>query len=218
VPRSKIGVFDSGVGGLSVANAIKKALPDYEVIYKDDAANVPYGNRDIKEIYNLTLPILKSLIDEGCKVIVIACNTVTTNLITQLREELSVPLVGMEPMVKPAAAASETGVIAVCATPRTLSSKRYHWLKEQFAQDVKVLELDCSDWSFMIENNRLDREKVAKIIKYAMYKKADQLVLGCTHYHWIEDEIKELAEGRAEVIQPEEPVIKQLKTVLQQLA
>lgn len=213
----KIGVFDSGVGGLSVVQAIQKALPESEIIYKDDKQHVPYGNRDVEEIHGFVLPILKSLVDEGCEVIVVACNTVTTNLIEPLRKEIDIPLVGMEPMVKPAAAATKTRVIAVCATPKTLSSRRYHWLKEEYAQGVKVLEPDCSDWSYMIESNQLDREKVANIVNSVCGQGADQIVLGCTHYHWIEEIIKELAAGRAAVIQPELPVVEQLKRVLVQL-
>jgi glutamate racemase len=123
----------------------------------------------------------------------------------------------MEPMVKPAAAATKTGVISVCATPRTLSSRRYKWLKDRYAKDVKVLEPDCGDWATMIENNRLDREKVAKIINDSIESGADQIVLGCTHYHWIEEDIKKIARDRAEVIQPEKPAIDQLKRVLGQL-
>ncbi len=218
MPKTKIGVFDSGVGGLSVVKAIQKALPELEIIYKDDKEHVPYGTRDIKEIYSFTKPIFQEFVDEGCEVIVIACNTVTTNLIKQLREEFSVPMVGMEPMVKPAAAATKTGVIVVCATPRTLSSDRYKWLKREYAKGVKVLEPDCSDWAYMIEANNLDREKVAKTIEDSIAAGADEIVLGCTHYHWIEQIIKDMSKGRAAVIQPEEPTIKQLKRVLAQLA
>lgn len=216
-PRIKIGVFDSGVGALPVIAAIKNALPDVEVVYKDDKKHVPYGTRSIDEIYSFVKPILQEFIDEGCTAIVIACNTVTTNLISRLRQELPVPLVGMEPMVKPAAMHSRTGVIAVCATPRTLTSQRYQWLKQQFAQGVKVIEPDCSGWATMIESRQIDRDKIAKTIEEACSAGADQIVLGCTHYHWIEQMIKEIAAGRAEVIQPEEPVIAQLKKVLDSL-
>jgi glutamate racemase len=216
--RDKIGVFDSGVGGLSVALAIQKNLPGYEVVFKDDSEHVPYGTKELEEIYQFTRPILDSLASEDCKVIVIACNTVTTNLIERLREEIQIPLIGMEPAVKPAAANTKTGIITVCATPRTLGSDRYKWLKDEFAQDIKVLEPDCSEWSYMIENNSVDREKIAMTVKESIAKGSDQIVLGCTHYHWIENEIKQLAQGRAEVIQPERPVIEQLKRVLRQLA
>ena len=212
--KIKIGVFDSGVGGLSVVRAIQKALPELEIIYKDDTQHVPYGTRSIEEIYSFVEPIFRDFIDEGCKVIVIACNTVTTNLADKLRAEFHVPMVGMEPAIKPVAAASKTGVIAVCTTPRTLSSARYKWLKDEYAKGVKVLEPDCSDWAYMIENNRVDREKIAKIVDEVCNQGADQIVLGCTHYHWIEEIINKMASGRAEVIQPEGPVIVQLKRVL----
>jgi glutamate racemase len=217
MPRVKIGVFDSGVGGLSVVKAIQKELPDLEIVYKDDKQHVPYGTRSIDEIHNLIRPIFQEFVDEGCRIIVVACNTVTTNLISQIRKEFSVPMVGMEPMVKPAAEATKTGVIAVCATPRTLSSERYAWLKKEYAKDVKVLEPDCGDWALMIESDNLNREKIAKNIEKVIELSADEIVLGCTHYHWIEQLIKEIAAGRAAVIQPEKPVIEQLKRVIEQL-
>lgn len=218
MPKTKIGVFDSGVGGLSVVRAIQKGLPDLEIIYKDDKPHVPYGTKTIDQIYSFVKPIFKEFLDEGCQVIVVACNTVTTNLITRLRKEFTVPLVGMEPAVKPAAEMTKTDVIAVCATPRTLSSGRYQWLKDEYAKGIKVLEPDCSDWALMIENNRVDRDKIAKIIDEVIKNGADQIVLGCTHYHWIEQIIKDIAKGKTVVIQPETPVIAQLKRVLEQLA
>jgi glutamate racemase len=213
----KIGVFDSGVGGQAVVNAIKKQLPELEIIYKEDKAHVPYGSRSIKEIHSFVRPIFQEFINEGCQVIVVACNTVTTNLISSLREEFSVPMVGMEPMVKPAAEKTRSKIIAVCATPRTLTSARYEWLKETYAPGIRVLEPDCSDWALMIESNTLDREKVAKRIEEVINSGADQIILGCTHYHWIEELIKEIAAGRANVIQPEGPVVAQLKRVIAQL-
>lgn len=214
VMKHKIGVFDSGVGGLSVVNAIKKELPDAEVIYADDKTHVPYGNREIAEIKSFVVPILRSLENQGCQVIVIACNTVTTTLIGELREIIKVPLIGMEPMIKPAALATKSGKIAVCATPATLASQRYRWLKETYADNIDVLEPDCSDWSYMIETNNIGRQKIQKTVNEVCDKGADVIVLGCTHYHWIEDLINQLVKGRAQVIQPELPVIEQLKKVL----
>lgn len=210
----KVGVFDSGVGGLSVARAIQKELPHDEIIFRNDVDHVPYGTRDLDEILQFTEPILRSMVEEGCKVLVIACNTVTTNLIDQLRRKMPVPLVGMEPMVKPAAEASKSGVIAIFATPLTLQSQRYAWLKKNYAPDITVLEPDCSDWMLMVETNSVDRDKIAKTVDDICDKGADQIVLGCTHFHWIEELIVECAHGRAEVLQPEEPVIEQLKRTL----
>lgn len=214
----KIGVFDSGVGGLSVANAIKEALPNYEVILKEDKQNVPYGLKKPDELFELVMPIIQSLIDEGCKVIVIACNTVTTTIITKLRQRISIPLVGIEPMVKPAAKVTKSDVIAVFATPATLSSIRYKWLKQEYAPGLVILEPDCSDWSYMIENNQVDKDKIRKLVLGVLDKKADVIVLGCTHYHWIEKEIISIAKARASVLQPEQAVIKQLWRVIEQLS
>jgi glutamate racemase len=218
VQRTKIGIFDSGVGGQSVINAIKRELPDLDIIYKDDKKHLPYGNKSVEEIYNLVKPIFQEFLNDGCQLIVVACNTVTTNLIDELRAEFRIPLVGMEPAIKPAAIASKSKVIAVCATPRTLMSNRYKWLKERYAQGVNVLEPDCADWALMIENNLMDRDKIAKNIEEVCRAGADQIVLGCTHYHWIEEEIKDIAQGRAKIIQPEKPVVERLKQELQQLA
>lgn len=213
----KIGVFDSGVGGESVANAIRAALLGHEVVYVDDHENVPYGTKSPERIRELVMPKLNMLSNQGCGVIVVACNTVTTTIIEDLRAQIAVPLIGMEPMVKPAAEQTKSKVIAVCATPTTLGSKRYAWLKETYAQGVKVIEPDCSDWSYLIETKQIDREHVQKQIDSACDAGADVIVLGCTHYHWIEDIIREVAADRATIIQPEQPVITQLKKIVENL-
>ena len=213
----KIGVFDSGIGGKSVAQAIEKALPDAEVIFKNDSKHLPYGTKPPEELLGYVVPILQSLVDEGCQVIVIACNTVSTTLIGPLREKLSVPLIALEPMVKPAAEMTKSKIIAVCATPTTLASERYKWLKDTYAQGVQVIEPDCSDWTVMIESNQVDRQHIHDRIDAACDAGADVIVLGCTHYHWIEGIIREEAAGRATIIQPEGPVIEQLKRVLAEL-
>ncbi|PIZ61499.1 glutamate racemase [Candidatus Saccharibacteria bacterium CG_4_10_14_0_2_um_filter_52_9] len=214
----KIGVFDSGVGGLSVANAIGTALPDHEVILRDDRKHVPYGLRPPEEILGFVVPIFQELVDTGCQVIVVACNTVTTTLIGELRQRFKIPLVAIEPMVKPAASLTKTKVIAVCATPTTLASSRYAQLKVEFAKDITVLEPDCSDWPVMIEDGQRDQQKIDSRITQVLTAGADVIVLACTHYHWIEDEITKLAKGRAQILQPEPAVIEQLKRVLARLA
>lgn len=210
----KIGVFDSGIGGISVAKAIEAAFPQYKIIFKDDSKNLPYGTKTVEQIYACCKPILDSLVDEGCDVIVVACNTVSTNLISRLREEIDIPLIALEPMVKPASEITESKVIVVCATPRTLASDRYSWLKNEYASDIKVIEPDCSDWTAMIEAGTIDQNKITTVINEACDAGADVIVLGCTHYHWIEDMINRISAGRAKVIQPEQAVIKQLKVVL----
>lgn len=207
----KIGVFDSGVGGLSVAQAIEKALPEHEILFRNDAEHVPYGTKPAEELLGYVEPILQSLVSDGCEVIVIACNTVSTTLIDILKEKINVPLIGVEPMVEKAAKMTKTKVIAVCATPTTLASERYKLLKETFTKDIKVFEPDCSTWTRMIEDNKVDHATIEDEINDALELDADVIVLGCTHYHWIEDEINEIAGARARVIQPTNTIIKQLK-------
>jgi glutamate racemase len=214
----KIGVFDSGIGGLSVVKAIELALPEYEVVFANDTKNVPYGTKSPDELLKLVTPILKELVDKGCEVIVIACNTVSTTLITELRQIIKVPLIAMEPMVKPAAQDTKTKIIAICATPTTLASKRYAELKSKYAQGLTVLEPDCRNWVLMIEHDSINRNEVEKLIDLVCDQGADVIVLGCTHYHWIEDIVTRAAKGRAKVLQPEQPVIEQLKKVIGQLS
>jgi glutamate racemase len=212
---TKIGVFDSGVGGLSVANAIQHALPQTDVIFTNDHENVPYGNKPPEQLLELVVPILSMLSEQGCDVIVIACNTVSTTIFEELKKQITTPLLPMEPMVQDAAQQTKSGVIAVCATPTTLSSPRYARLKHEYAAKLTVLEPDCSDWSAMIEENRVDHQHISARIDAACELGADVIVLGCTHYHWIENQIIDLVAGRAEVLQPEEMVIDQLRVMLE---
>lgn len=213
---TRIGVFDSGIGGQSVANAISRAIPDATVTFVNDRQNVPYGSKTPQELLKLVLPILQDL-SSKTDIIVVACNTVSTTLITELRKQIKIPLIAMEPMVKPAAEQTKSKIIAVCATPTTLASQRYGWLKANYAKDVKVLEPDCSDWSAMIEDDQVDKDKVGARITAVCDKGADVIVLGCTHYHWIEDLIKQIVQGRATVLQPEPAVIRQLQRVIASL-
>jgi glutamate racemase len=213
----KIGVFDSGVGGLSVANVIERAVPGYEVLLREDKKHVPYGVRSPEEILSFIMPIFQEMVDDGCEVIVVACNTVSTTLIGELRERFTVPLVAVEPMIKPAAELTKSKVIAVCATPTTLASDRYAWLKDTYANGITVLEPDCSDWVRMIENNQIYQQKITSRIQETLRAGADVIVLACTHYHWIEKEITAISVGQAQVLQPEKAVIEELKRVLARL-
>lgn len=212
----RIGVFDSGMGGKSVASTIQKAFPNDEVIFVSDQKNVPYGSKSPSRLYKLVLPILQELASQT-DVIVIACNTVSTTLAKPLREAVAVPLVTLVPMVKPAAALTKTKIIAVCATPTTLASPRYAELKEKYASNIQVLEPDCSAWSSMIETNAVDQDHIKESIESVLEGGADVIVLGCTHYHWIEDIIRHIAAGRATVIQPEQAIVRRLKTLTKEL-
>lgn len=213
----KIGVFDSGVGGEAVAKKIKKALPEHEIILREDKEHVPYGSREPNEILGFIIPIFQSMIDDGCKIIVVACNTVTTTLINEIREKFAIPFVAIEPMVKPASALTKTGVITICATPATLKSERYKLLKNEFTQGVKVIEPDCSKWARLIEANEIDQNSITEMVNDSISQKSDVIVLACTHYQWIESDIKEIAGDKAQVIEPSAATIEQLKKVISQL-
>lgn len=214
----KIGVFDSGVGGEIVAKNIRKSFPKDNVLFVSDKEHLPYGNRPISEIFSLALSKLRSLEAEGCDVIVVACNTVTTNCIDDLRTEVTVPLIGMEPMIKPASLLTKSKAITVCATPATLRSTRYAWLKNTYTQGMSIYEPDCSDWASLIETNMLDQEKIRQVVNSSKEKGSDVIVLGCTHYHWIEDRITQECGDDIVVIQPEEAVMKQLSRVLARMS
>ena len=214
----KIGVFDSGIGGLSVANAIEQELPEAQVIFVHDTPDhFPYATRTPDEIYRFILPIFQGLVDSQCDVIVVACNTVSTTLIKRLRGAFDIPMVALEPMIKPAAALTQSGVIAVCATPTTLASERYQWLKTTYGQACTFMEPDCTDWSLLIESNEMNELAIRQGLEPALEAGADVIVLGCTHYHWIEDEIREIAGRQADILQPETAVIAQVKRVLKLL-
>jgi len=214
----KIGVFDSGVGGLSVVRAIEAELPQVQIVFKNDAEHVPYGSREPAEILEFIMPIFQQFIDENCRLIVVACNTVSMTLIKELRERFDVPFITVEPMLSLASMLTVTNVIAVCATPTTLGSERYALLKRLYADGVTVIEPDCSDWAAMIEQNHMEAGRVSEIADEVIAAGADVIVLGCTHYHWIDKEIAARADGRALIIHPENQVVGQLKQVLGQLA
>lgn len=214
----KIGVFDSGIGGKSVVKAIEKAIPAVEIIYSNDPDNLPYGNKTPEELLELVIPKLKKLESAGCQAIVVACNTVSTTIIKEVRDAIKVPVIAVEPMVKPASELTKSKTIAVCATPTTLNSRRYRELLENYAEHLSVLEPDCSDWVYLIESNSTDHTSIKNRIREVCEEGADVIVLGCTHYHWIEEEIKDIADNYgAKVIQPEAALVAQLKRVLEQL-
>lgn len=210
----KIGVFDSGVGGENVAEAVKNALPDAEVVFKNDRSHLPYGDKTPEQIFEFMTPIMNQFEVEGVDAIVVACNTASTNVLAELKQLVSVPVIGFVPMIKPAAQMTKTGKIIVCATPGTLTSKRYAELKQQFARDIQVLEPDCSKWASYIEANEFNRDKVDNVIELAQQEGVDVVVLGCTHYHWIYALLDDLSGPNITVIQPTDAVISELKRQL----
>ncbi len=219
VKKMKVGIFDSGVGGKSVANSVSSAFPDLEILYLQDKDNLPYGDKSKDELIELTTPFIEKFKSENCDVILIACNTITTNIIEDIRSTTTIPVIGIEPMVKPAAKLTKSKIIAVCATPATLQSNRYKQLIDDYASGIKIIEPDCSKWASMIESSDNSKHLIHEQIIDVCKKGVDVIVLGCTHYHWIEDEICKITEYyNVSVIQPEQAIITRLTEVLKQLA
>lgn len=184
-----IGVFDSGVGGLSVLREMRRLMPNADMTYLADQANVPYGPRPLSEIQTLTERGARWLVSRGCDVVVIACNTASAAALGHVRGIFpSVPFVGMEPAVKPAAIATKTGVIGVFATAATLKAARFAGLVDRFASHLRVIEQPCPEWVECVEKGGTCDAVKAKLWP-VLEAGADALVLGCTHFPFLQNEI-----------------------------
>lgn len=215
----KLGVFDSGRGGEAVSASLRLTFPEAEIITVNDHKNVPYGSKTTEQIAYLTNQAIQPLLKIGCDIIIIACNTATAAAIRQLRQLYPFQsFIGFEPMIKPAAALTKTGVIAVCATPSTLASDSYRSLVERFGNGVNIIEPDCSQWAPMIENNNLDESLIEKTIEYCCSQKADVIVLACTHYHWIKDLINSVAGSRAIALEPTNAIARRINQIMNTVA
>jgi glutamate racemase len=211
----KLGVFDSGIGGRAVAASLQSTFPEAELMIVDDHKNVPYGSKTQQQILALTDIAIQPLLAAQCDIIILACNSASAAAIEELRKRYpSQPFIGLEPMVKPAAALTKSGVVAVCATPATLSSERYRRLVKIYGQNIRIIEPDCSQWATMIENNHVNRAQIEQTINSCCKQGADVIVLACTHYHWIKDLIIEISAGRATVIEPSEAIGRRVKQLL----
>jgi len=215
-----VGIFDSGIGGLSVALAIRQLLPAERLIYVADTGHAPYGEKSDDYIYQRMQFITQHLTDLGAKAIVVACNTATTAAISQLRAQYPLPLIGVEPGVKPAVLASCTGVVGVLATPRTLLTPAFATLAQRFAGQATVLLQPCPELVPLIEALDLTGENITALlqryIQPLLDKGADTLVLGCTHYNFIAELISEIAGPNVTIIRTEMAVAKQLQQRLMQ--
>ena len=215
-----IGIFDSGIGGLSVARAVRELLPDEQLIYVADSGHAPYGEKTDDYIYQRMQAITQHLIACGVKAIVVACNTATTAAIKELRAQYSLPIIGVEPGVKPAVLSSKTGVVGVLATPRTLLTPAFANLAERYAGQARILLQPCPHLVPMIERLELDcaalRKRVTGYIQPLLAGGADTLVLGCTHYNFIADVIADVAGPTVTIVRTETAVAKQLQQRLAQ--
>ena len=215
-----VGVFDSGVGGLSVLRAIREQMPEETVLYFGDQGHVPYGLRSIEQIQLFSEAITRFLLAKGAKIIVVACNTASAAALRYLREKFpDVPFVGMEPAVKPAAEHTQTGRVGVLATPATFQGALYASVVERFANGVELLQDTCPGLVQQIEQGNLDGDKTRKILEDALLpmleKNIDTVVLGCTHYPFVIPLIQQIVGDRVRVIDPAPAVAKQVRRVLE---
>lgn len=212
-----IGIFDSGVGGLSILRQIQALLPHEYLVYVADQFHVPYGSRSISEVQQFSLAISQFLMSQNVKLIVVACNTASAAALSFLRQQFpQFPFVGMEPAVKPAAKRTKTGKVGVLATEGTFASERYADLMARFAQDVAVFEDPCLGLVDLIEHGQLNEtEKLLRdIISPMLASNVDTLVLGCTHYPFVIPVLEKMVGTAVSIIDPASAVAQQVKRIL----
>ncbi|KAB5490041.1 MULTISPECIES: glutamate racemase [Flagellimonas] len=214
-----IGIFDSGVGGTSIWKEIHKMLPAEDTLYLADSANAPYGEKSKEEILRLSIKNTEFLLGRGSKIIVVACNTATTNAIDYLRANYDVPFIGIEPAIKPAALQTKTKKVGVLATKGTLSSSLFHNTSKLFAEGITVLEQEGRGLVELIEAGKVQSKEMQavleEILQPMLAQRIDCLVLGCTHYPYLLPVLKELLPENITIIDSGEAVARQTKAVLE---
>ena len=218
---ASIGIFDSGSGGLSVYRELKKLLPQERYLYFSDNAHCPYGEKTAEYIQDRARTITDFLLDKGADIIVVACNTATAAAIATLRAEYpDVPFIGMEPAVKPAALGTKSGVIGVLATAGTLKGSKYLHTRGRFEDNVRIIEHVGEGFVELVEAGQLDGKQAEETVRTSLQplldKGADIIVLGCTHYPFLQPVIERLAGPSVQVIDPAPAVARQTLHILQE--
>lgn len=210
-----IGVFDSGVGGLSVLHHIRAALPDARLIYVADSAHVPYGDKPASYIEQRSHALTRFLIAQGAEAIVIACNTATAAAAASLRAQFSLPIIGMEPAIKPAVAATRSGVVGVLATTGTLESARFAALLGRYGEEVEIITQGCPGLVEQVELGDLSGARTRQLItRYTaplLVRGADTIILGCTHYPFLAPLIREIVGDDITLVDTGAAVARELK-------
>jgi len=217
-----VGIFDSGIGGLSVLREIHNMLPFQPLFYIADQVHVPYGKRQMSEIRDFSFAITDFLAAMGAQVIVVACNTASAAALKELRKEYpQLTFVGMEPAVKPATQKTHNGIVGVLATPATFQGKLYHTLVEKFARNVKILTNTCPGLVEAIESGEITTQSTRLILQRALIpmieKGADTIVLGCTHFPFVVPMIKNIVGPEVAVIDPSPAIAKRVSFLLNEL-
>lgn len=215
--NNPIGLFDSGIGGTSIWKEIHQLLPDEDTIYLADSKNAPYGQKTKDEIIALSFKNTEFLLNQNCKIIVVACNTATTNAIKELRAKYDVPFIGIEPAIKPAALHSKTQKIGILATKGTLNSELFYKNVEQF-QDIEIIEQIGYGLVELIENGKINsydmKDLLNKYLRPMITSNIDYLVLGCSHYPYLIPQIKKILPEHIKIIDSGEAVAKQTKKIV----
>ena len=215
-----IGIFDSGIGGTSIWKEINKLLPNENTLYLSDSNNAPYGQKSKDTIIELCIKNTEYLLNKNCKVIVVACNTATTNAITYLRANYNVPFVGIEPAIKPASLKTKTNAIGILATKGTLNSSLFEKTSASIDAKIKIIEQVGEGLVELIENGKIDSTEMyqllTKHLQPMLHNNVDCLVLGCTHYPYLIEKIQEITKSKINIIDSGEAVSKQVKTILQE--
>ncbi|WP_457617839.1 glutamate racemase [Lutibacter sp.] len=217
--KQPIGIFDSGIGGTSIWKEVIKLLAKENTIYLADSKNAPYGEKSTEEIISLCVKNTELLISKGCKLIIVACNTATTNAIDYLRKNYTIPFIGIEPAIKPAALLSKTGAIGILATKGTLTSELFEKTTANYTKNITTIEQDGEGLVQLIENGKLNSQKLNELlnsyIKPMLNYNIDHLVLGCTHYPYLIPQIKKIVGKNVVIIDSGEAVARQTKAILE---
>ena len=219
--NNPIGIFDSGVGGLSIWKELNKLLPNESTIYLADTKHAPYGEKSKQEIIDLCVKNTDLLLAKGCKLIVVACNTATTNAISYLRANYSVPFIGIEPAIKPAALKTKTKKIGVLATKGTLSSTLFHSATDLYADEIEIIEQKGTGLVPLIESGSLESKETFELLEQYLnpmiLENIDYLVLGCTHYPFLIPQIQKIIPNHICIVDSGAAVALQTQRILKDL-
>lgn len=213
-----IGIFDSGIGGTSIWREIHALLPNEHTIYLADSKHAPYGPKGKERIIELSVKNTELLLQKGCKLIVVACNTATTNAIDYLRKTYNVPFIGIEPAIKPAALKTKSGNIGILATKGTLSSELFHKTSDLYASGINVIEQVGDGIVPLVESGKIYSAEMKDLLTQYMQPMLDAdidyLVLGCTHYPYLIPVLEDILPKRVSIIDSGQAVAKQTKAIL----
>lgn len=214
-----IGIFDSGVGGTSIWKEIVNILPNENTIYLADSKNAPYGEKSKDEIIQLSIKNTEFLLKQNCKIIVVACNTATTNAIKTLRQKYDIPFIGIEPAIKPAALSTKSNVVGILATKGTLNSELFESTSSLFKEKITIIETIGKGLVDLIETGKMNSPEMTILLASYLHPMLEQnvdcLVLGCTHYPYLIPQIRKIVGTKMQIIDSGLAVAKQTKAILE---